>query len=171
MRSRRTKVEAWSSLPGEEWRAVVGFETAYRVSSLGRVLSLARICSTGIAQGWRTVPERILNGTVQLRPDGVPYARTVTLRTHPDVSRPKSYAVSRLVAEAFIGPRPSEEHVASHRNGDPVDCTRENVYWDTYAHISSSRGIRPTEQAIAALRLACAARKTRQILKPEREGA
>lgn len=46
----------------EEWRDIPGFEGVYRVSSLGRVLSLERRCDCG--NGTRRVRQRLLKKTV-----------------------------------------------------------------------------------------------------------
>ena len=45
----------------EEWRDVPGYEGLYRVSDLGRVMSLERRCASGV--GDRLVRERILKPT------------------------------------------------------------------------------------------------------------
>lgn len=136
-----SKHQAWESLQGEEWRDVVGFEGHYKVSSYGRVLSVARVCNVGLPCGQREVPERLLLGTVQKK-RGRPYALTVSLRDGVKPN-PRSYTISRLVAEAFIGPRPSSDHVATHQNREPLDCRSVNVAWDTFSAINLRRGIKP----------------------------
>ncbi len=40
-------------------------------------------------------------------------------------------AAHRLVAEAFIGPCPSEKHEVAHNNGSRVSCDYRNLRWAT----------------------------------------
>lgn len=80
-------------LPGEEWRDVVGYEGIYRVSSLGRILSLPRIDAGG-----RRWPGRILKQ--HLGSGGRP---EVNLTRN---GKQKVRRVHQLVAEAFLGPCP-----------------------------------------------------------------
>ena len=47
------------SVEGEEWRDVVGFEGFYKVSNLGRIVSLAKEYSTGF--GIKQSPPKLLN--------------------------------------------------------------------------------------------------------------
>lgn len=109
----------------ERWRPVVGFEDRYEVSSLGRVRSLARIDSLG-----RQVPRRILKAP--LTPYDYP---RVTL--HLNGARSKA-RVHVLVAEAFLGPRPSGMEVC-HVDGDPANNAVTNLRWDT--HRSNQRDV------------------------------
>ncbi len=94
----------------EEWRSVVGYESNYQVSNLGRVRSIAR---------------RSLAGKV-LRPwEGGEY-RSVHLSQN---GRVKWVRVHTLVAEAFIGRRPIGS-VVNHKNADKkynVDSNLEYV--------------------------------------------
>lgn len=60
-----------------------------------------------------------------------------------------SLAVHRLVAAAFLGPKPEGTEVC-HNNGDPTDCRVENLRYDTRSgnqrdrviHGTSNRGER-----------------------------
>lgn len=94
----------------EKWKPVVGYERYYSVSSLGRVRSerrgrLLRIQLTG----------RTTTG-------GQP---RVTLSVGGNLD----YAlVSKLVAEAFLGPRPDGLFVR-HKNDDSSDNRLENIYY------------------------------------------
>lgn len=44
-----------------------------------------------------------------------------------------------MVCETYRGPRPSEDHVVRHLNGDPLDNRVENVVWGTWAENAQDR--------------------------------
>lgn len=90
-------------LSQEEWRAVVGYEGLYEVSSLGRVRKVA-----GGVHLWNN--DGILVGSTN--PTGGRYAQ-VWLRKD---SSKELETVHRLVAAAFIGPAPFGYHV-NHIDG------------------------------------------------------
>src|SRR6185312_12827034 len=82
----------------EEWRPIEGTNGRYEVSNLGRV------------RYWR-----IIEGSVTRRNTGYHMIQMA-------VDGERRYAMAhRLVAEAFIGPRPTPEHVVNH-----LDCNRYN---------------------------------------------
>jgi hypothetical protein len=103
------------SLPGEEWRPLVGWERVYRVSNMGRVYSLIR--------GGRFV------GTVHDRYVGF-NAR--------DNGRNGSILVHRAVLETFVGPAP-EGMEACHNNGIPSDNRLSNLRWGTHTENLADR--------------------------------
>lgn len=101
----------------EQWKEVVGFEDAYAVSSLGRIMR------TRASKGTR--PGKILrpgltkdksHQLVVLRRDGQSFTRTV----------------HRLVADAFI-PRPADPHayMVAHKDGNGCNNDVTNLYWAT----------------------------------------
>lgn len=96
----------------ERWLPVPGFETIYTVSDRGRVRGIVRRGSRG----------QVLK--LKVGPRGYPF---VILCNRPTV---KSVEVHRLVAAAFIGPRPAG-HVVRHLNGDPFDNRPENLAYGT----------------------------------------
>lgn len=110
----------------EEWKAVVGYEGLYEVSSAGRVRSLDRLDSIGRP---RKGHERKLSV----------WGRSITVSL--DNGWSKTFAVHRLVLEAFVGPCP-EEWEAHHKNGDLRDNRLENLQWGplTEANRGSNRG-------------------------------
>ena len=103
----------------ENWRPVVGYESLYEVSDLGRVKSLAKTLPHA-TYGSRRWPERILkdadNGTGH---------RVVSL--WKDKRQTKSY-VHRLVLEAFVGPAPTGME-ACHWDDDPTNNHIDNLRW------------------------------------------
>jgi hypothetical protein len=91
---------------GYGWRAVVGWEGVYEVSSRGEVRSAARVL-----RGW-------ING------GGYP---TVSLCLP---GRRQNIGVHILVLEAFIGPRPGGLQ-ACHADDVKTNNAVENLRWDT----------------------------------------
>lgn len=101
-----------TSAPTEEWRSIPGYERTYQVSSLGRIMSRPRPRTKGgllkIKVGKRGYP------AVGLVQDG----------------RQMTHEVHRLVALAFIGPRP-EDALVRHIDGNPLRPHADNlVYGD-----------------------------------------
>jgi len=101
----------------EEWRPVVGYEGVYEVSSQGIVRSLSRMVRRGNYGDMRPVPETLLTVFVHLTYPTVFIAKK-TVYTH------------KLVCEAWHGPRP-EGMQCRHLDGDPLNCTPENLRWGT----------------------------------------
>lgn len=97
----------------EEWRPIVGFE--YEVSSLGRVRRSVAFRQFPVGFILKTKPDR----------DGYP---TVAL------SRGGKYRyakVSVLVAETFLGAKPTRRHHAAHWDGDKRNNQLANLRWAT----------------------------------------
>lgn len=109
------------TLTTETWLPVVGFEGFYEVSDWGRVRSVEREVAGG-------------RGGVQRRRGRVlsPYRR-VDLREFVNLSkqgRARPCAVSLLVLEAFVGPRPAGAY-GCHNDGSPANNRVDNLRWDT----------------------------------------
>lgn len=109
------------NLPGEEWRDVIGFEGSYRVSNMGRILSVYRETERAGGIIARIFP-RILKQNhsrgyliVSLRKDGITHPRQVHV----------------LVCEAFLGDRPENATDVNHKNGIRTDNRVENLEWCT----------------------------------------
>lgn len=96
---------------GERWLPVVGWEGWYAVSSLG---NLRRVrAGTGTRAGLLH-PSRHVNG-----------ARCASLSRG---GRVRLVLVHRLVAAAFLGPRPAH-HRLDWRNGDRADNRVDNLHY------------------------------------------
>lgn len=120
----------------EIWKDVVGYEGIYQVSNLGRVKSLSRILIDSRG-GVRTLKEIIRANTINDK--GYPF---VTLRKN---SKTMTKTIHLLMAEAFLGHKPSRDMFVDHidnnkRNNNllnlQVITPRENNSKDT---ISSSK--------------------------------
>lgn len=98
------------------WKPVVGFEGLYEVSDTGDVKSLGRYlpCGTGV---------RFHKGKrLKLKFDRFGYPQVALAGT--------TKRVHVLVAEAFLGPRPSK-HEVRHLNDIPKDNRVDNLAWGT----------------------------------------
>lgn len=104
----------------EEWRAVLGYEGLYEVSSAGRVRSLDR--KIPHKSGFYVRPGQLLNPCLNRKG----YAQ-VTLSRSGHI---KTARVHTLVADAFLGPRPAGA-VVRHLNGNGADCAKENLRYGT----------------------------------------
>lgn len=107
------------NLPGEEWRPVVGWESLYEVSNMGRIRSFSRVCWNGRVE-W-TMPSRIMHDYA------VRGYRYVTLNTG---KKPVNMYVHRLVAMAFI-PNPENKEQVNHIDYNRVNNVLENLEWAT----------------------------------------
>ncbi len=108
----------------EQWRAVIGYEGNYEVSSKGRVKSLNRIVPV-IRQGklgTRRIPERILKPGRHV----AGYPQVFLYRE----GTPRMEQIHQLVAAAFVGPRP-EGHEVRHRDGDSGNPRATNLTYGT----------------------------------------
>jgi len=107
----------------EEWRDVKGYEGLYAVSNHGRVVSLERLVNA--KYGKRTVPKKIL----RFGHNGHGYLAVSLSKECSFVSTP----VHKIVAEAFIGMRPSKDHQINHIDGDKTNNHADNLEWVTGA--------------------------------------
>lgn len=95
-------------LPGEIWKPVVGLESMYKVSNMGRVASLRL--------------GRLIY--VRTNPGGYQY---VKLYLHKRTFVPM---VHRVVLEAFVGPRPNGLQ-CRHLDGNKTNNALLNLCWGT----------------------------------------
>jgi hypothetical protein len=109
-------------LPGENWKAIPDFP-GYEVSDMGRVRSYHRRC--GSYGQWEIAgePQRILKAVIS----GQGYLYVLLSRDSVRYNR----KVHRLVAEAFVGPRP-EGQECCHNDGDPSNNRASNLRYDTH---------------------------------------
>ncbi len=113
-----------------EWRSCIGFQD-YQVSECGDVRRA--VGSRTRRAGWR------LRGFIDA--DG--YLRYALF----DSEREKHPVMAhRLVAEAFIGPAPSEHHEVAHNNGSRVWNHFSNLRWATRTENTCDMVIHGTAQ-------------------------
>lgn len=112
----------------EEWRAVVGYEGIYEISSLGRVRS--RYAVNG----------HVLSPTTDK--DGYPIINLYA----PDGRR--TWAVHRLVASAFHGAKRNPLHCeVAHMDGNRANARADNLKWCTKAENHFHKRAHGTHQA------------------------
>lgn len=103
------------TLPGEEWRPVVGYPE-YEVSSLGRIRSWK-----GLGGAGRAATPRILGGGWRAKYRGVSLC---------DERGVKGEYVHRIVASAFL-PNPEGKREVNHIDGDKCNNALINLEWVT----------------------------------------
>lgn len=104
-----------------EWRAIPGYEGIYEVSEAGQVRSVDRIVHFADGRTRRYTGQALVQYVDE---NGYP---KVTLKKQDRGTR---VHVHVLLAAAFIGPRPEGLQVC-HDDGNPANCTRGNVRYDT----------------------------------------
>lgn len=102
-----------TSLDGEEWRPVPGYEGMYEVSNLGRVKSLGTS---------RNRPPTILR--ICVKQHGYRYAAL------HQAGRRRCPTLHRVVLEAFVGPCPDGRE-GCHIDDDKSNNHLSNLYWGT----------------------------------------
>lgn len=104
----------------ETWLPVPGFEEFYEVSSAGRIRSLDRIVTQ------KNGMKRNKRGRLMKTPPSGGYPQVNLC----DGAQQVNTRVHRIVAAAFLGPRPEGMEVR-HLNGDPTDNAVANLAYGT----------------------------------------
>jgi len=107
----------------EEWRDVVGFEGFYQVSNLGRIRSVARICTDG----------KEVKGQIR-KVQGSTYLSIDLWKDGKNFNK----SVHRIVAEAFL-PNPSNLPEVNHKDSNPQNNSVDNLEWVTCSENSRHR--------------------------------
>lgn len=107
----------------EIWTPVVGWETDYEVSSIGRVRTVAARRATRQGVRWRHARVKVQN----ICPYGY---RRVKLTNKVSGKPDTTMTVHRLVAMAFIS-NPLNLETVNHKDGDKANNTIENLEWAT----------------------------------------
>lgn len=105
----------------EMWKDVVGFEGFYKISSYGRLMRSGNFKTA-------SKPGKCL-AQVETSDGYIGYRLSAN-------SRQKSVRAHQLVAEAFLGERPSDRHIVAHNDGNKKNNKVENLRWATPAENS-----------------------------------
>jgi hypothetical protein len=109
----------------EQWRPVVGYEGLYEVSDHGRVRSVERIVPHAT---FGTVKRKSVMLRQSLTNKG--YSRVVLAKCGSNLAK----NVHRLVADAFLGPRPEWSTQVNHKNKSRTDNRSCNLEWSSNSH-------------------------------------
>lgn len=107
----------------ETWKDVIGYESLYQVSNLGRIKSLSRKFNCN--KGMRFIKDKILKP--QLDYHG--YHRIELSK----FGKTKKYFIHQLVAMAFI-PNPNREKIINHKDGNKINNQPNNIEWCDYSY-------------------------------------
>jgi DNA-binding XRE family transcriptional regulator len=119
----------------EEWRAVVGYEGLYEVSSLGRVRSLDRVIER------RSGPARYKGRVLSQGLDQAGYPLIVLSRCGVQITQ----KVHTLVCTAFHGARPNGKE-AAHGDGKPGNAGAGNLRWATPVENNADKRLHGTHR-------------------------
>lgn len=112
------------SLPGEEWKDVVGFEGKYIVSSIGRVAAMSFPINAGSLHYCRR-PHLL---TTRRYSSGYVYTALSCGK-----NRSRGISVHRLVATAFL-PNPNNLPHINHKDENKSNNRLENLEWCTVSY-------------------------------------
>lgn len=107
------------NLKNEIWKDIPGYEGLYKVSSFGRIKSLAR--KTG--KNLHSYPEKLMSPVITV----LGYTK-ITLSNNGKI---KHTSVHRIVAITFI-PNPENKKTVNHKDGNKQNNCVKNLEWATY---------------------------------------
>lgn len=110
-------------MSAEEWRAIPEWAGIYEASDLGQVRSLPRLVAH-YKGGMRQLPGCVLKQVVS----DSGYANVNLSRDN----KPRRQFVHRLVAYAFLGPKPDGMEIC-HGDGDRLNNALSNLRWDSHS--------------------------------------
>lgn len=116
-----TRKREISSLEGEIWKDINGYEGIYKISSYGRVMSLERNVKCPL-NGVRHIQSRIISNNIDKK--GYHYTHLIKNGTR------NRMAIHRLVALAFI-PNPYNYPQIDHIDTNPSNNHISNLRWCT----------------------------------------
>lgn len=117
-------------MDGEVWKPVVGYEGLYEVSNLGRVRSIDRvISSTPDGAMTRSIRGKIMKAQMKPRKSDRERPRYM-IQLSKGHGNYGSFYIAKLVAEAFIGPRPDGLEI-NHIDGVPSNDRATNLEYVT----------------------------------------
>lgn len=124
----------------EQWLPIPGWEGHYDASDQGAVRSVARTIIRRDGEVKR-LKGALLKPSARGRP-GCQMYLSVSLSKNGAV---QIRTIHELVLAAFIGPRPSDKHVARHLNGNHLDNSLSNLAWGTQTENMADKFVHGTD--------------------------
>lgn len=113
------KHKPFEILDGEQWVDIKGYEGRYKISSYGRVMSLAIVFNRA--------------GIEVQNIDFIKKQSTCNKKAYPVINLGgKIKTVHRLLAEHFI-PNPEKKQTVNHKDGKKNNNSLDNLEWATYS--------------------------------------
>ncbi len=107
----------------EVWKAVVGYEGFYKVSSFGRIMTVPR---RAVRSNGSPVTVRVK----ELNPWVIGNYGHLFVKLYKEPGKGRTIAVHRIVLEAFKGPCP-EGMESCHNDGNSQNNWASNLRWDS----------------------------------------
>lgn len=107
-------------LPDELWAPVPGYEGLYKVSNMGRIVSLSRSTHNAVAK--IVTCEKLMTSTINAG-----FYHVVTLTKNGEG---QTFSLHRLVADLFV-PNPENLPEVNHKKGDKNDNRATELEWCT----------------------------------------
>lgn len=119
---------AFNFMETEIWKQVIGYESLYEVSNLGRLKSVKRKVSYNRwnKNGTKIIKEKILNPTIRKSNGSLAYYHT---RLSFD-GQNRDIDIHRLAAIAFL-PNPNNLPEVNHKDGNKLNNSVSNLEWTT----------------------------------------
>jgi len=108
----------------EMWKGILGYETRYQISNLGKVKSLPKTQPNNLTGGYSKTKERLMVGGSAKKYKGV-------LLNKECGGYKKFIKIHRLVAETFLE-NPDSKPFVNHRDGDTHNNRLDNLEWVTH---------------------------------------
>ncbi len=105
----------------EQWRPVVGYESTYAVSNIGRIM---RTATADNSKAGHILTNLLKRGYYQIALCQGGFS--------------KYHFIHKLVAEAFIGRRPTGKQI-NHKDGNKLNNSPDNLEWVTCAENHAHR--------------------------------
>jgi HNH endonuclease/NUMOD4 motif-containing protein len=142
------------------WLPVPGYEGWYEASDQGDVRSLDR------AEQWGQYTRRRRGRLLKANPNPAGYLQVGLCKDGGQAN----VAVHRVVAAAFLGPRPAE-HEVRHLNGQKTDNRAENLAWGTAKENAADRQAHGNDRFYNAARRQDSCRRGHRLEGPNLDAA
>ena len=119
------------NLPGEVWKSIENYPY-YKISNMGRIMSVARYSKKGVERYYRIVGDTLMVPSL----DNSGYLQTSLMDNN---GHSKSYRIHRLVATHFVNNLDKNLYTTvDHINHNREDNRAENLQWVTHSENSKN---------------------------------